>query len=223
MAISSRIKESFIWKITRLFGYFVLFLLLCIPNHFVSVILFNVCGRCLWTYLLVYTTCLIVMSTVLSTIIFQIFIGKDDRGALLRDLKKVRYEDMPFIMVKLLEKENERKADSKYSTLLEKAQIQEPGEDDRVCVACLDLKPSIVNRPCGHNALCSRCNWHLLRVSLETRSPLACSLCRSPIRDFDGDMRPNLELIEWSDVKEALEALRDFHRRRKSLTKSPGF
>ena len=187
--------------------YLIGFSALCTANHCFSVTLFYLCGYCLLTYAVVYTFCLVTVSFFLSTVVFHIFIRKDDKKRILDDLRGVKYEDVPYVMVSLLKKVQEREP----SRLTDKS---DSIIDERLCVACYEAAPTIMNIPCGHMVLCSSCNWHLLRVSIENKSALICSWCRTGIKDFEGEMRPNLELIEWEDVRDALLDLQGWKTKR---------
>ena len=136
--------------------------------------------------------------------VYHLFIRKDERQRMMADLRAVKHEDIPYVMVSLLERIKERGYEQKIRNKHE----HEAKEGDNSCVACYEVIPSIKNQPCGHVVLCSRCNWHLIRVSIENRTPLICSWCRTPVKDFEGELRPNLDLIEWKDIKDALTDLK---------------
>eukprot|EP00794_Sanderia_malayensis_P020367 gene20367-22376_t len=179
------------------------FIFLCIVNHFVSTVMFRRCGYCLVTYAVVYTFYLATVSLFLSTVVYNIFVRQDDQQRLLLELRSMKHEDIPFVMVLLLERIRERQSKQK-----EPQDGEIDNEATEACIACYDELPSIRNMPCGHVVLCSSCNWHLIRVSIENRSPLACSWCRTPVKDFEGQMRPNLDLLELQDIKDAMAEIK---------------
>ena len=189
--------------------YFLAFCALCAVNHCFSVALFTMCGYCLLTYAFVYTFLLVTISLFLSTAVYHILIRKDEKNKILQDLSAVSYEDIPYVMVWLINKSKER--ESNYLTSNEK-EVTPEGEP---CVACYENMPVIKNMPCGHTVLCKSCNWNLLRISIENRSPLICSWCRTGIKDFCGEMRPDLDLVEWGDIKGALNELEMLKTKRK--------
>ena len=180
--------------------YFTAFFILCTLNHFVSITLLRYCGYCIVTYALVYTFCLVTFSMFLSTVVYRVLVCKDRKKQVLQELRAVSYEDIPFLMIALLERIKQRKPPHERHA--------EPEAHGKTCVACYEASASITNMPCGHMVLCSACNWHFLRVSIENQTALTCSWCRTPIKDFEGAMRPNLDLIDWQDIKEALTELK---------------
>ncbi len=183
--------------------YSVGFVILCIVNHFVSVVMFRQCGYCLVTYIFVYTFYLVTVSIFLSTIVYNLSVRKDEQTRLLAELRAVKYDDMPYVMVSLLERIRERQKAGKPQF---DEHAKEASQDQ--CIACYEVLPSIRNVPCGHVVLCSGCNWQLIRVSIENQSPLVCSWCRTPVKDFEGQLRPNLDLLELQDIRDALSDLK---------------
>ena len=134
---------------------------------------------------------------------------KKEKTKLIEELRSVSYEDIPYVMVWLINKANERRTKCLIPNQDEAAPVEE------LCVACYENVPSIRNTPCGHKVLCRGCNWSLLRISIENRSPLICSWCRGAITDFEGEMRPNMDFVELSDIKGALFQLETVRARRK--------
>ena len=181
--------------------YFLTFCVLCVANHCFSVALFTICGYCLYTYTFVYTFLLVTFSLLLSNAVYGFLIRREEKHKVLEGLRAVSYEDVPHVMVALFNRSNERKAKNLCG---HQDEVTPEGE---LCVACYENKPTIQNIPCGHSVLCKGCNWNLLRISIENRTPLICPWCRVGIKDFCGEMKPDLNSIEWMDIKWALMEL----------------
>lgn len=197
-------ENSRLKTIQWLLQYFIAFFALCLTNHCISVALFSICGYCLLTYSVVFTFVLVTISLFISSAVYHMLIKKDEKNKMLEELRAVSYEDIPFVMAWLIDKSNERH--------IKECKVD---NEDEQCVACYENRPTIRNVPCGHQVLCRGCNWNLLRISIENRSPLTCSWCRTGIKDFEGEMKPDLHSLEWSDIKGALVQLEIVKERRK--------
>ena len=197
MVTNNRTFQIIRWLIQ----YFLTFCALCAANHLFSVALFTICGYCLYTYTFVYTFLLVTFSLFLSNAVYSFLIRREEKHKVFEGLRAVSHEDIPRVMVSLINRSNERKAKDLCG---HQNEVTPEGE---LCVACYENKPSIKNIPCGHSVLCRGCNWNLLRISIENRTPLICPWCRVGIENFYGEMKPDLNSIEWMDIKWALMEL----------------
>ena len=206
------VKEIFpnLLQFERAVQYSILFGLLCAINHGFSVMLFHLCGYCLVRYSVAYIVFLMTTSLLLSNVLFRAFVRRDEKRRILKELRTVTSEDIPYVMIQLIQKSRGREMSNSTS------QKRRPdGDEEKLCVACYERAPLIKNIPCGHVVLCKECNWSLLKVSIENRSLLSCSWCRTGIKEFEGEMRPDLDLIEWEDIQTALNTLESVKSNRK--------
>ena len=180
-----------------LLQYSLTFCALCVANHCFSVTLFTMCGYCIFTYAFAFTFFLTTFSLFLSSAVYYFLAKREEKNKVLEDLRAVSYEDIPRVMVWLINKAKARETKTSCAN-------QNDITRGELCVACYESQPSIKNIPCGHSVLCRSCNWNLLRISIENRAPLICPWCRSGIQDFHGEMGPDFQSIEWKDVKDAL-------------------
>ena len=205
MLIGDKKIQVFKW----LFQYFITFCALCTANHCLSLAIFEMCGYCLYTYTLIYICLLVAFSLLLSCAVHNILVRRGEKYKLLEELRAVKFEDIPHVMICLINKSKEREAQKLH------AHQNEITPESELCVACYENKPSIRNVPCRHSVLCRSCNWNMLRVSIENRTPLICPWCRMGITEFCGEMRPDLTSLQWVDIKWALKELETLKSRRR--------
>ena len=172
---------------------------LLLANHFISCLIFQLCGLSRLTIAGVY--CGSFLSVWIYWCRFLRNIRgekKSERQRLMDELCSIETDKIPYIIDRFLE--------------LDRAGKKEGSQDENIaeerrCVVCLDAEASIQTLPCEHKVMCGWCAWQTLKLAFQQGKVHRCVLCRAEVDDFTGSLIKNLVNIKWKDVRKILKEL----------------